>query len=710
MVMTVGLGAFAPATQAQVSPSPESDGAAAVPTPSEYSGQKTDIDPASEILVLPRHGIKGEINLIKFLQRLTNKTPPQSPEDVIALPESHFEPSYDTSGPGYTDRTVWYRMAFRITNDTDQANKTPGGENPRPQQLSFVELGFPYLNEIRLSILSQDTARVIWRDRVGDRVPDADGAATTLQHLAEWPRLGPGDYWLVLAVNTTSAHILTARLVSEETLIATMSSDTFWTSFLLGIVLVCGCVFLTFGLAARDKTVIWYAVYVFAVFLIGMAATGYAQYILGNRWSRASDLITGGGSAILNGAGLAMWVHIVALKRRHPIWHNVAITFCWVTMIVGCLLAPSDYYSYFTIAFFTPSAVLLVILLIYLIKVGRHDKRYFALVYFAFALGIPALVTILHLFMLFGFMPITALTLQAYPVGMSLHLILIGLALAYRMWRLSKQFVDATQRSQRAQRLAGEQRHFISMLSHEFRTPLAIIQRSAEILGLRLNAAPDAVHSRLTTIRRNASQLSQLVDAFLTKANLDNANFKTTLHATNLRTFLREMIVRRNRDVPEQQVILEIENLAVIDIDAVLFERAILNLIENARKYAPESPVRIAAERSATGYVLIRVIDRGPGISAEELGRVSDPFYRGRNTASTQGIGLGLHITQRIIEEHRGTMSIHVGEHGGTTVMIKLPYNHEATMALINPSNNLEMVDTRRSPPPFDQGALDESK
>ena len=123
-------------------------------------------------------------------------------------------------------------------------------------------------------------------------------------------------------------------------------------------------------------------------------------------------------------------------------------------------------------------------------------------------------------------------------------------------------------------------------------------------------------------------------------------------------------------------------DFTVASIDRTLIERAICNLIENALKYAPDASVRIGFTHRSDGNVYIRVTDNGPGISPDDLSLVA------------HGVGLGLHITNRIIIGHMGRMTVSVGENGGTTILIRLPYDRELT------KNNIEAARTANLDPP----------
>lgn len=632
------------------------------------------------------NGPTSTINLGQFLQRLVTPHTINVPADLVNIPNDAFEDVFNTAGPGYTPDTVWYRAAFTVL-DTDE-----GG-----QEKSYIEMGQPYLNDIKLAIIKEDTRAVIWRDRVGDRLPKGENDVRGLLHLSEWPELLPGDYWLTIAVKTNSAHIFQAQLVPETEQIANIGRNSFPKGIYLGILMVAFGVYLTLGVLSSDKAVTWYSAYIFSLFLINFGVSGYAHFLFTDLWYLTSDFLTGTGTAFAIATSVTMWSYIIELDRHNRWLHRVMTTYSFLAGL-GFLTATTDAYITFAKLFFIPDVILLSTLLIYLVYLGIRQKKVLEHSFLMVALGVPTMAVIAHLLLLVGVIPVNAFTTSIYSASSVVHLTMIAIAMGLRTYKLSHRRMNAAASNQRASQLAGEQRAFITMLSHEFRTPLAIIQRSSEILGLHLSSEQDAVHNRLGTIRNNASQLSGLVDAFLTKDTLDSATFTTTREPVAIDAFLADLIARRHREVPGQNVNLINSEFAIVDIDRILLERAIVNLIENARKYAPGAAVWIACNRSANGYVYIRVVDEGPGIAAEDLSNVLNAFYRGREAAKTQGVGLGLHLTRRIVEAHDGSLSVNVGEKGGTTILIKLPFNKDATVLKTNDVLLRVMGGSRRKP------------
>ncbi|MEQ9344921.1 MAG: sensor histidine kinase [Thalassospira sp.] len=636
--------------------------------------------------VVGSNGPQSDIDLSRFLSRLTTDRQVTMPMDLVNVPETEFITVFNTPTAGYTKRPVWYRAPFTVESTINDVG-----------QSAFIEIKAAYLNDIRLTILSSETGETVWSDQVGDRIPSPPDRPASLKHIAKWPHLAPGHYWLTIRVQTNSAHVFEAHLQTEATVFAGTGSDSYRNGSYLGVLIVIFGLYLTFGLLSRDRAIIWYAVYILGLFLLNLGTSGYAHLLFKGMWPFASDLVTGSGTALSLGSAVAMWSYIIHLDRQNPILFRIMMSFAFLA-IAGQVTAMSDYYIIYAQLFFIPDIFLLTTLLGYMILTGYRLYSPVVYLFYMFALGIPTVAGIVHLLTLLGGLPINSFTANAYQASSTIHLIMIAVAMGLRIYKLANKRADAFHTSARADQLAGEQRTFITMLSHEFRTPLAIIQRSAEILSLHLRDEKEAIHSRLSTIRTNAGQLSALVDAFLTKETLDSATFTTSRELIAIDQFLSDLIARRRREVQEHNVTLINSEFAIVDIDRMLLERAVVNLIENARKYAPGAAVWIACNRSANGYVYIRVVDEGPGIPPDDLNKVLNAFFRGRHAATTQGVGLGLHITNRIIEAHDGTMSISVGEKGGTTILLKLPYNYDATATRTN-ETLFGVMDTARPSP-----------
>ncbi|WP_404426276.1 ATP-binding protein [Thalassospira australica] len=633
---------------------------------------------------------RNDIDLRPLIERLATKEPIRTPADVAALAPDNFTPLIGSSGAGYTPETVWYRMPVRVT----EAGTEPIDQN------RYLEISPAYLNKVDLTMIDDETRILVWHDVVGDHIARNETEARGRLHLSAWPELPAGKYWLVIGVSTNSAQLLGARLKTDTVLIDENVQDTFLYGLYLGVLLIGFMVYFTLGLLSRDRAIIWYGLYIFALFTATVGTSGYAQLLFSGTWQLASDAITGTGTALSIGTSVAMWLYIIELERHNRTAFRALMGYAIIACL-GSLTALGHLYIYFVQIFFLPQIGVLLALLGYLVYYGWAKPGMQRLRIYALALGIPAAAAIIYMLMLLGLVPANDFTLNCYQLASLVHLLLLGIAMACRTHDLANQRVAAYRNSARANQLADEQREFITMLSHEFRTPLAIIQRAAEMVSLHMRSdAPEAVTSRISTIRGHASQLSELVNVFLTKETLDSTNFHISPRPTILASFLNDLVKRRQRETPDHDIDLSDTDFTVAMIDRTLIERALSNLIENARKYAPDASVRIGFTHRSDGYVYIRVTDNGPGISQDDLAMVSEAFYRGNTSGSTHGVGLGLHITNRIISAHRGRMTISVGEKGGTTVLIRLPYDRELT------NNNIEAAQTSDLDPPAMPGSI----
>jgi two-component system sensor histidine kinase KdpD len=115
-------------------------------------------------------------------------------------------------------------------------------------------------------------------------------------------------------------------------------------------------------------------------------------------------------------------------------------------------------------------------------------------------------------------------------------------------------------------------------------------------------------------------------------------------------------------------------DLPLVPLDGVLIELVLVNLLDNALKYTPESsPIEIGAT-VGEGEVVLEIADRGPGLPAGEETRVFDKFYRGRTAGTERGVGLGLAICRGIVEAHGGRIAAENRPEGGLVFRIVLPF------------------------------------
>lgn len=228
--------------------------------------------------------------------------------------------------------------------------------------------------------------------------------------------------------------------------------------------------------------------------------------------------------------------------------------------------------------------------------------------------------------------------------------------------------------ARRARRLAAQQMAFVAGVTHELRTPLAVIRSAAENLADGIVDDPAQARRYGTLIDAEGRRLSALVEQALALAGA-HAQAPPTLRPLALGPFLDEAIARCRRTFePDVPVALDLEkDLPPILADARALEAALCNLLGNAHKYGG-GWIGVEARRQQD-VVALTVRDRGAGIPADELPHVFEPFFRGRaaREAQVRGSGLGLSLVQRTAETLGGRVGVETTPGRGSAFTLYLP-------------------------------------
>ena len=228
----------------------------------------------------------------------------------------------------------------------------------------------------------------------------------------------------------------------------------------------------------------------------------------------------------------------------------------------------------------------------------------------------------------------------------------------------------------REKELGGLKSSFVSMVSHEFRTPLGVIMSSAEILEDYFDQlAPGDRKEHLDSIRKNTRRMSDLMEEVLVLSRFEAGKMDFTPAATNLRQFFQrvvdEVLSATNRHCP---ILLSMADSIGDGIaDERLLRHIFTNLLSNAVKYSSaDTPVSLTIDREGR-EAICRVEDRGIGIPETDLPWLFSAFHRGRNVGGRPGTGLGLVIVKRCVELHGAKISVESKLGEGTRIQVRLP-------------------------------------
>ena len=226
----------------------------------------------------------------------------------------------------------------------------------------------------------------------------------------------------------------------------------------------------------------------------------------------------------------------------------------------------------------------------------------------------------------------------------------------------------------------ANQRQFVAMLSHEFRTPLAIIDTTAQRLDMRLEKTQPDLIPRIDKIRRAVNRLLNLLENCLSIERLNSDGAELRLEDMDMTTYLREHFTEQTL-TDWRRIQLELpDGPVLVRCDRHLFEVALSNLVNNALKYSPEdSPVVVqlrpaVRDAGSKGVVTIEVRDQGNGICPKERERIFEKFFRSEGLSRVPGAGLGLYLARDLARRHGGDICLAPTDFGqGAIFVFSLP-------------------------------------
>jgi signal transduction histidine kinase len=224
-------------------------------------------------------------------------------------------------------------------------------------------------------------------------------------------------------------------------------------------------------------------------------------------------------------------------------------------------------------------------------------------------------------------------------------------------------------------RLDRLQEDFIATVSHELLTPLGFIKGYATtLLREDINWDPNTRNEFLSIIDEEADRLRELIENLMDSSRLQAGTLRMSFQPIRLDTFLKDMTLRAAARQENLQISLDVRHPGIqIQADPTRLAQVFDNLISNAVKYAPGSPIQVSLDKKDR-QALIAVRDSGPGIAPEHLKNLFKRFYRApSNNVTVRGTGLGLFICRRIIQAHGGEITAESEPGVGTVFQINLP-------------------------------------
>lgn len=237
---------------------------------------------------------------------------------------------------------------------------------------------------------------------------------------------------------------------------------------------------------------------------------------------------------------------------------------------------------------------------------------------------------------------------------------------------------ELTEALEREKQLGEMKSKFVSMASHEFRTPLSAILSSASLLEhYTLPEHAEKRRKHIDRIKSSIKNLTEILDDFLSLEKLEQGKVELVNNTFDIPELFNDVVEEMDGMLARKNQKIKLSHLgsAAVFQDKKMLRNILLNLLSNASKYSGDDQQIELSSRVQDHKLLISVKDQGIGIPADAQADLFDKFHRGHNAAHIQGTGLGLHIVKRYVELLHGSISFHSQENKGTEFMVSLPAN-----------------------------------
>ncbi|MBE9202001.1 PAS domain-containing sensor histidine kinase [Nodularia sp. LEGE 06071] len=234
---------------------------------------------------------------------------------------------------------------------------------------------------------------------------------------------------------------------------------------------------------------------------------------------------------------------------------------------------------------------------------------------------------------------------------------------------------DLNQTLEKTKQLSELKAHFMSMVCHQFRTPLNVVSFSNSLLKRQIHESQEEkTRPLLDHIQSGVEQLTKMLDDILFFAKAEAAKVNYDAKPLNLVEFCHDLIAQIQTNSSENRInFVRQGSYITACMDQKLLEPIISNLLDNAMKYSPIGSVIDFKLFCECGKVVFQVTDRGVGIPVADRQRLFEPFYRGSNIHHLPGTGLGLSIVKTLVDLHSGHIAVESEVGVSTTFTIMLP-------------------------------------
>jgi signal transduction histidine kinase len=254
------------------------------------------------------------------------------------------------------------------------------------------------------------------------------------------------------------------------------------------------------------------------------------------------------------------------------------------------------------------------------------------------------------------------------------------LLLGYQTNKIERKHYRLQQEQKYLQDLEQLKNNFVSLISHDLKTPIAKIQAILDRLMIREHS-PE-LQADLRSLRQSNEELNRYIQSVLKMLRVESRDFKLYIEVSDINEVIQEVYKQLIPLAQEKNIFISmnLEPLFSTEFDQTLIREVVVNLVENAIKYTPNNGTIHLATKEDHNYIMVTVQDTGEGISETELENIWGKFVRGKNQdLKTKGTGLGLYLVKFFIELHGGEVWIESKIGTGTLVKFTIPVEQKAS-------------------------------
>jgi signal transduction histidine kinase len=254
----------------------------------------------------------------------------------------------------------------------------------------------------------------------------------------------------------------------------------------------------------------------------------------------------------------------------------------------------------------------------------------------------------------------------------------------------------AVQSRRRAAQLSHMQADFVAHISHQLKTPAALLSAVGETMALQRAQSPEKLAQCVDIVQAESARLTSMIERVLEFYRISGGGRRYEVEAVNLASLVRETVdAFAGALAPSAYHISVIEDRTdpIVAADPAALEQVLINLLDNALKYSGDSRVVEVSVGTVARHAVMSVADRGIGIAADRRRQIFERFYRGEGgMLGRQGFGLGLAIAQELVAAHRGSIEVESTVGAGSTFRVRLPLHRAVREVRTTPVPSKEPV------------------